>query len=181
MPRLHEQRTTPSSSAGPSESVEQSVQFRFAETGTRSIPAALGSFLLRVVPIGASLCIEGELNQTQNHHQVSNNLGLVKRTGESPEFDPILPLCEVGQIQKVLNSTPLGEVISERQLYRHRQRASNRIGDGKTADLLRYCAWMHVVRHTPKPKSDVDPYERMKESARARNAALALAGRDIGE
>jgi hypothetical protein len=40
---------------------------------------------------------------------------------------------------------------------------------------------MHVVRHTPKPISDVDPYERMKESARARNAALALAGRDIGE
>ena len=82
---------------------------------------------------------------------------------------------------RLLNSTPLGEVISERQLYRHRQRAGNRIGDGKTVDLLRYCAWMHVVRHTPKPISDVDPYERMKESARARNAALALAGRDIGE
>ncbi len=85
------------------------------------------------------------------------------------------------ELCRLLNSTPLGEVISERQLYRHRQRAGNRIGDGKTVDLLRYCAWMHVVRHTPKPTSDVDPYERMKESARARNAALALAGRDIGE
>ncbi len=85
------------------------------------------------------------------------------------------------ELCRLLNSTPLGEVISERQLYRHRQRAGNRIGDGKTVDLLRYCAWMHVVRHTPKPISDVDPYERMKESARARNAALALAGRDIGE
>jgi len=40
---------------------------------------------------------------------------------------------------------------------------------------------MRVDRHTPKPQSDVDPYERMKESALARNAALALAGRDIGE
>jgi hypothetical protein len=85
------------------------------------------------------------------------------------------------ELCRLLNSTPLGEVISERQLYRHRQRAGNRIGDGKKVDLLRYCAWMHVVRHTPKPISDVDPYERMKESARARNAALALAGRDIGE
>jgi len=75
----------------------------------------------------------------------------------------------------------LGEVINERQLYRHRQRAGNRIGDGKTVDLLRYCARMHVVRHTSKPKSDVDPYERIKETARARNAALALAGWDIGE
>ena len=85
------------------------------------------------------------------------------------------------ELCRLLNSTPLGEVINERQVYRHRQRAGNRIGDGKTVDLLRYCAWMHVVRHTPKPQSDVDPYERMKESARARNAALALAGRDIGE
>ncbi len=85
------------------------------------------------------------------------------------------------ELCRLLNSTPLGEVISERQLYRHRQRAGNRIGDGKTVDLLRYCAWMHVIRHTPKPQSDVDPYERMRESARARNAALALAGRDIGE
>ncbi len=85
------------------------------------------------------------------------------------------------ELCRLLNSTPLGEVMSERQLYRHRQRAGNRIGDGKTVDLLRYCAWMHVVRHTPKPQSDVDPYERMKEAARARNAALAVAGRDIGE
>ena len=66
------------------------------------------------------------------------------------------------ELCRLLNSTPLGEVISERQLYRHRQRAGNRIGDGKTVDLLRYCAWMHIVRHTPKPVSDVDPYERMK-------------------
>ncbi len=85
------------------------------------------------------------------------------------------------QLCRLLNSTPLGEVISERQLYRHRSRAGHRIGDGKTVDLLRYCAWMHQVRHTPRPQSDVDPYERMKDAARARNAALALAGRDIGE
>ncbi|MCY2977242.1 MAG: phage terminase large subunit family protein [Planctomycetota bacterium] len=85
------------------------------------------------------------------------------------------------ELCRLLNSTPLGEVINERQLYRHRQRAGNRIGDNKTVDLLRYCAWMHQVRHAPRPTSDADPYERMKESARARNAALALAGRDIGE
>ncbi len=85
------------------------------------------------------------------------------------------------ELCRLLNSTPLGEVINERQLYRHRQRAGNRIGDNKTVDLLRYCAWMHQVRHTPRPTSDTDPYERIKESARARNAALALAGRDIGE
>jgi hypothetical protein len=85
------------------------------------------------------------------------------------------------ELCRLLNSTPLGEVISERQLYRHRQRAGARIGDNKTVDLLRYCAWMHIVRHIPPATSSVDPYDAMKERARARNAALALAGRDIGE
>ena len=72
------------------------------------------------------------------------------------------------ELCRLLNSTPLGEVISERQLYRHRQRAGARIGDNKTVDLLRYCAWMHVVRHTPRTTNGVDPYDAMKERARAR-------------
>ncbi|MDA0207672.1 MAG: phage terminase large subunit family protein, partial [Acidobacteria bacterium] len=72
-------------------------------------------------------------------------------------------------------------MISERQLYRHRSRAGFRIGDGKTVDLLRYVAWLVHERHTPKPESDGDPYETLKDRARARNAALSLAGRDIGE
>ncbi len=54
------------------------------------------------------------------------------------------------ELCRLLNSTPLGEAISERQLYRHRQRAGSRIGDNKTVDLLRYCAWLHIVRHTPR-------------------------------
>ena len=82
---------------------------------------------------------------------------------------------------RLLNSTPLGEVISERQLYRHRSRAGFRIGDGKIVDLLRYVAWLVHERHTPKSESDGDPYETLKDRARARNAALSLAGRDIGE
>ena len=82
---------------------------------------------------------------------------------------------------RLLNSTPLGEVISERQLYRHRSRAGFRIGDGKSVDLLRYVAWLVHERHQPKADPAGDPYETMKDKARARNAALSLAGRDIGE
>jgi hypothetical protein len=85
------------------------------------------------------------------------------------------------ELCRLLNSTPLGEVTSERQLHRHRTRAGMRIGDGRTVDLLRYCAWLHQTRHAPKSEPEGDRYERMKEAARARNAALALAGRDIGE
>jgi len=85
------------------------------------------------------------------------------------------------ELCRLLNSTPLGEVISERQLYRHRQRAGFRIGDGKHVDLFRYVAWLVQVRHEPKPPPDVDPYEKAKQGARARNLAISLAGRDIGE
>ena len=54
-------------------------------------------------------------------------------------------------LTRMLNSTPLGEVISERQLRRHRNRAGYRIGDQKHVDLLRYTAWLLWQRHHPEP------------------------------
>ena len=84
------------------------------------------------------------------------------------------------ELCRLLNSTPLGEVISERQLHRHRTRAGYRIGEDKQIDLLRYVAWLVQIRHALKPEANGDPYETLKERARARNAALSLAGRDIG-
>ena len=85
------------------------------------------------------------------------------------------------ELCRLLNSTPLGEVINERQLHRHRTRAGLRIGDGRHVDLVRYLAWLVEIRHTPKPEVEGDSYEKLKERARARNVALAIAGRDIGE
>jgi hypothetical protein len=85
------------------------------------------------------------------------------------------------ELCRLLNSTPLGEVISERQLHRHRTRAGLRIGEGRHVDLLRYVAWLVGQRHAPKAEPAGDPYERMKERARARNVAIAIAGRDIGD
>ncbi len=85
------------------------------------------------------------------------------------------------ELCRLLNSTPLGEVINERQLHRHRTRAGLRIGDARHVDLLRYVAWLVELRHAPRPEPEGDPYEKLKDRARARNAAIALAGRDIGE
>ena len=85
------------------------------------------------------------------------------------------------ELVRLLNSTPLGEVIGERQLLRHRSRAGFRIGDDRHVDLFRYVAWLVQVRHEPRPEREGDPYGLLKERARARNAALSLAGRDIGE
>ncbi len=85
------------------------------------------------------------------------------------------------ELCRLLNSTPLGEVINERQLHRHRTRAGMRIGDARYVDLLRYVAWLIDVRHAPQPEPAGDPYEKLKDRARARNVALVIAGRDIGE
>jgi len=85
-------------------------------------------------------------------------------------------------LARLLNSTPLGTVLDERQLYRHRIRAGFRIGDGRRVDLFRYVAWLVDQRHAP--RKVIDPsaeYEAIKERAAARNRALSEAGRDIGE
>jgi len=84
---------------------------------------------------------------------------------------------------RALNSTPLGEVTSERQLYRHRMRAGYRISDGRHIDMLRYAAWL-VDALEDRDRQASDPkvaYEAMKARAADRNAELARAGQEIGE
>lgn len=54
---------------------------------------------------------------------------------------------------RLLNSTPLGEVIKEQRLKVHRTRAGLRIGDARHVDLVRYVAWLVHDRHAPKSKT----------------------------
>ncbi len=84
-------------------------------------------------------------------------------------------------LTRMLNSTPLGEVLGDRQLRRHRNRAGYSIGDDKHVDLLRYAAWLLWRRHNPEPVREPRGYEAVKEAARARNAELSASGRDIGD
>ena len=51
------------------------------------------------------------------------------------------------ELARLLNSTPLGEVVRPHELYRQRDRAGYRIGDGKTVNLLRYVAWLVFGKH----------------------------------
>lgn len=81
-------------------------------------------------------------------------------------------------LTRLLNSAGFGEVLNERTLRRHRNRAGYTIGDKKTVDLLRYAAWLTQLYLAP-PK-EVRNYNDLKEAARQRNAELARAGQDIG-
>src|SRR5262245_30635375 len=79
------------------------------------------------------------------------------------------------ELCRLLNSTPLGEVMSEHQLKRHRNRAGLRIGDGRHVDLLRYVAWLLHSRHAPKPRGPHRPPDLI-DVAEAAQGAAALSG-----
>ncbi len=89
------------------------------------------------------------------------------------------------QLVQLLNSTPLREVISERQLHRHRSRAGLRIAsaaDPRCIDLLRYVGWLVIERHRPRPdREGLTGYEAHKDRVAQRNREMSLLGRDIGE
>lgn len=93
---------------------------------------------------------------------------------------------KVSELTRLLNSTSQGEAVADRTVRRHLQRAGFRISpDGKTVNLFKYLAWLvderHGPRDAPSPTREGSGYDGMKESARARNAAASLSGRDIGE
>ena len=61
-----------------------------------------------------------------------------------------------GELCRVLNSTPIGSVINDRQLRRHRTKAGFRFGDGQRIDLLRFFAWA-FEQHMQSPASEPVP------------------------
>ena len=89
------------------------------------------------------------------------------------------------ELCQLLNSTPIGEVIGDQQLRRHRTRAGLRIAAGsdpQRVDLLRYVAWLVGERHRPGPEvKPLDPYEAYRDRKAREARAISLSGRDIGE
>ncbi len=93
------------------------------------------------------------------------------------------------ELCRLLNSTPLGEVVTPATIYRHRTRAGHRIGDSKFVDLLRYVCWLVMTLMAAagsggkKPKKDgSDPgYEKHKQRTAERERNNSRAGRDIGD
>jgi len=86
------------------------------------------------------------------------------------------------ELARLINSTPLGTVLDERRLYRHRNEAGYRIGDGQRIDLFRYIVWLIERKETPPKKVDLlETYAAMKDAAAERARIASEAGRDIGE
>jgi hypothetical protein len=104
---------------------------------------------------------------------------------------------------RLLNSTRLGRVVTERQLYRHRMAAGLRIGDEHHVHLVRYARWLirramerdgaggdgesgtmakqkQAETAEARQKRLADAYELKKANVAAKEAAMAKAGQEIG-
>ena len=92
-----------------------------------------------------------------------------------------------GQLTPLLNSTPLGQVLGERQLGRNLQQVGYRIAgdrDAKTVNLFKFAAWQVdklEEKGARKASTGAGGYEAHKAAASARSAAASAAGRDIGD
>jgi hypothetical protein len=86
----------------------------------------------------------------------------------------------VAEAVRLLNNTPLGEVIQPHVVYRHLNRAAYKIGDGKRIDLVRYAAWLfHAREQAFEPGWTEKNYEAHKEAVNARGREQSESSRDI--
>jgi len=106
------------------------------------------------------------------------------RNSRSQNVDP--RQLRVAEAVRLLNATPLGEVVQPHVVYRHLNRAPGRIaapGNLRRIDLLRYAAWLFHARQasTEAGWSEGDPvnYARHKEAVNARGKAASESARDI--
>ena len=81
------------------------------------------------------------------------------------------------ELVRLVNSTPLGTVLSAARLHRQMNQAGLRIGDGRTIHLVKYVAWLALEAERPRPAPM--SYEEKKRREAERNRLKALAGQDI--
>jgi hypothetical protein len=102
-------------------------------------------------------------------------------SGRPAQIDP--RQLRVAEAVRLLNATPLGEVVQPHVLHRHLNRAANRIaapGDLRRIDLLRYAAWLfHERRGSADGAPGGDAYARHKEAMNTRSRAASESSRDI--
>ena len=86
-------------------------------------------------------------------------------------------------LTRMLNSTPMGEVVQPHVVYRHLNRAVSRIaapGNFRRIDLVRYAAWLfHARRETFEPGWTETDYARHKDAVNARGRVASESSRDI--
>jgi len=112
--------------------------------------ATSGSLMETVRPAG------GGGDGSQRGEPASGDLGVLGASPGSSDgaihtqeaTEGFLRRLRVSQLARLLNATPLGEVVNERQIYRHRMRSGDRFCVAGRMDLYAYGAWLVQQRHS---------------------------------
>lgn len=116
----------------------------------------------------------GICSKCSSTHAGKGNVGILGKDASSshaaihPEEIPRDWGMRMKQVDvvRLLNSTPLGKVVNERQLYRHRHRAMNCFYIRRRVNLLTYIAWLAHERHRcgqqPRPGQITGPISFQK-------------------
>jgi len=83
------------------------------------------------------------------------------------------------QLLRLMNATPLGNVLTQNQLRWQMNSAAYRIGDGKHINLIRYVSWLAGEYEKPKQQKQSVEESRLKDLI-AKNAARKEA-QNIGQ
>ena len=83
------------------------------------------------------------------------------------------------QLLRLMNATPLGNVLSQNQLRWQMNTVAYRIGDGRHINLVRYVSWLAREYENPKPQKQSVEDSRLQDLI-AKNAARKES-QDIGE
>lgn len=97
--------------------------------------------------------------------------------------EPFIRRYRIAEFSRLLNSTPLGPVIDDRQLYRHRMRAGDRFCVERRIDLAAYVTWLieerHQRQHEYQQPTESIAYENIMLLVKNQNQRCALTGRHL--
>jgi 5-methylcytosine-specific restriction endonuclease McrA len=129
-----------------------------------------------------------ERSATEGHAAtLQGQLGIraeIETDGTADEMEINHSWCELrpSEVVRLINSTPLGPVINDRQLYRHRQRAPWIQSGSRRIDLVRYVAWLVAYRRRKTRRRrrvcgrEVLSLEDLRELLHQQNFRCALTG-----
>jgi 5-methylcytosine-specific restriction endonuclease McrA len=84
------------------------------------------------------------------------------------------------ELMRLVNSTPLGSVLGERTLYRHRLRAGHRVENQRRIDLLYYTAWLIEMCHDRQRSCRSDYWRNLRRQGRDARASCEDHGSSSG-
>jgi 5-methylcytosine-specific restriction endonuclease McrA len=138
-----------------------------------------------VEDVGEQECIRGDTARIASETGPMDEVGKLEGDAVAPVRAKKQTHFEVRSLSyadaaRLINSTPLGVVISDRQIRRHRVRAENSFCRGRRIDLVAYAAWL-IQRFSKEKESRAEGVStgNILELVERQECRCALTGRKL--